>query len=268
VAGSLCVVGTGIRVGAQVTAETLVAIERAQKVFFLSADSLTLHWLRGLNPSAEPLHAHYEVGKPRRRTYEEIVEHVLGAVRDGLDVCLAVYGHPGVFAFPTHESIRRARAEGYPATMFAAVSAEDCLFADLGVDPGDGGCQSFEATDFLVHRRVFDPRSALIIWQIGVIAERGMREGGGPWNRDGLAVLAEVLAPHYPAGHEVVVYKAAVYEICDPEIERVPLARLAEAAIPTMSTLYVPPAAPAAADPAMLRRLGLTDDEPAVASSA
>jgi hypothetical protein len=35
--------------------------------------------------------------------------------------------------------------------MLPAISAEDCLFADLGVDPADHGCPSYEATDFLVH---------------------------------------------------------------------------------------------------------------------
>jgi uncharacterized protein YabN with tetrapyrrole methylase and pyrophosphatase domain len=263
----LTVVGTGIRVGAHVTAETIAAIKRAQQVFFLSADALSLHWLRELNPTAESLHGFYAVGKPRTQTYQDIVAYVLAAVRSGLDVCLAVYGHPGVFAFPTHESVRRARAEGYPATMYAAVSAEDCLFADLGVDPGDGGCQSFEATDFLLHRRVFDPRSGLIIWQIGVIGVNVMREGGGPWNRDGLAALTEVLAPHYPAEHEVVVYKAAVYQICEPEIERISLAQLAGAPIPTLSTLYVPPAGSATVDPAMARRLGFAEEVAAGASA-
>jgi hypothetical protein len=34
--------------------------------------------------------------------------------------------------------------------MLPAVSAEDCLFADLGVDPGAAGCQSHEAADFLI----------------------------------------------------------------------------------------------------------------------
>ena len=68
-------------------------------------------------------------------------------------MCLVSYGHPGVFAYPMHEAIRQAKALGHSAVMFPAVSCEDAFFADLGVDPGQSGCQSFEATDFLVYQR-------------------------------------------------------------------------------------------------------------------
>ena len=54
-----------------------------------------------------------------------------------------------VFVQPSHESIAIARLEGFSARMLPGISAEDCLFADIGLDPGKDGCQSFEATDFL-----------------------------------------------------------------------------------------------------------------------
>jgi hypothetical protein len=63
---------------------------------------------------------------------------------------------------PAHESIRRARMEGISACMLPGISAEDCLFAELGIEPSENGCQSFEATDFLVYKRKFDNRSSLI----------------------------------------------------------------------------------------------------------
>ena len=255
--GALTVVGTGIKVVSQTTAEAVAHIERAQKVYFLAVDALTQHWLLQINSSAESLHGHYDIGKNRSVTYEEIVERVMDSVRAGLDVCFVVYGHPGVFAFPPHEAVRRARAEGFPAAMYASVSAEDCLFADLGVDPAESGCQSFEATDFLVRGRIFDPRSTLILWQIGAIGEPGVRSGTMAWNRDGLGVLAGVLMEHYGPEHEVTVYEAAAYGFCDPLIERVPLAQLADARVTAISTLYVPPRGHAAANPGMLSRLGL-----------
>lgn len=255
--GSLVVVGTGIKVASQTSAEAIASIEGAEKVYYLAADALTQRWVTLLNPTAEPLHGRYAVGKNRARTYEEIVTCVLGSVREGKRVCLAVYGHPGVFAYPTHEAVRRARSEGFEAVMFPAVSAEDCLFADLGVDPGASGCQSFEATDFLIHTRVFDPRSTLILWQIGAVGVATVRDGSAAWSRDGLIVLADVLTRHYPPDHLVTIYDAAVYAMCDPRIVRVPLAQLAHGAVSAISTLYVPPLGPASPDVAMLRRLGL-----------
>jgi len=37
--------------------------------------------------------------------------------------------------------------------MLPGISTEDCLYADLGVDPGLIGSQNFEATDFIVSGR-------------------------------------------------------------------------------------------------------------------
>src|SRR5205823_3853440 len=104
-----------------------------------------------LNPDgAESLSGLYAEGKPRIDTYSQMVERILECVRSDMQTCLACYGHPGVFVYPSHEAIRRARSEGYRARMLPGISAEDCLFADLGVDPAIGGCQSYEATDFFV----------------------------------------------------------------------------------------------------------------------
>jgi precorrin-2 methylase len=61
------------------------------------------------------------------------------AVREGLNVCAAFYGHPGVFVYASHQSIRLARAEGFEAQMLPGISAEDCVFADLGIDPENMG---------------------------------------------------------------------------------------------------------------------------------
>ncbi|MFI1583783.1 hypothetical protein [Embleya sp. NPDC020630] len=80
-----------------------------------------------------------------------------------------VSAHPGVFAFPGHEAVRRARLDGIPARMLAGSSAGDWLFADPGLDPATRGCQSIEASDFLLRHRVFDPTSLLVLWQVGVI---------------------------------------------------------------------------------------------------
>jgi hypothetical protein len=35
----------------------------------------------------------------------------------------------------------------------------------------ESGCQSYEATDFLVHRRKTDKSSALVLWQAGVVGK-------------------------------------------------------------------------------------------------
>ena len=166
--GSLVVVGTGIKFLAHVTQETLGWIEQADVVIHGVADPATKKWIEDLNPHAESV-CDYVVDAPRRVTYEKWIDRILECVRGGQRVCVAFFGHPGVFVYSSHEAVRRARKEGFDARMLPGISAEDCLFADLGVDPAATGCQSFEATDFLVRPRRFDTSTALVLWQIGVV---------------------------------------------------------------------------------------------------
>jgi precorrin-6B methylase 1 len=254
--GELTVVGLGIAGPAHATPEALAALRAAECSFFLLADPLTREWLRSLAPRAEDLASAYALGKPRSDTYHEMVERLLVPVRAGRRVCAIFYGHPGVFAQPPHEAVRRARAEGFAARMLPGISAEDCLFADLGIDPSDTGCASYEATDFLLRRRRFDPTAALVLWQIGLVGVEDVRETE-LWSRTGLAVLTDELLATYPPTHEVVVYEATTLPITPPKIARVALTELPDAPVTAISTLYVPPLAERETDLAMARRLGL-----------
>lgn len=256
--GALSVVGLGIAGPAHATPEATGAVDAAEKRLHLLADPLTRAWLLDRHPDAEDLSDAYDVAKPRADSYEEMVERILAPVRRGRRVCAIFYGHPGVFAYPPHEAIRRARAEGYAARMLPGVSAEDCLFADLGVDPSDTGCASYEATDFLLRRRRFDPTAALVLWQIGLVGVEDVRLAD-LWSAEGLTVLTETLVETYPADHEVVVYEASTLPITPPKIVRVALAALTRAPVTAISTLYVPPLEERDTDLAMARRLGLLD---------
>lgn len=254
--GSLTVVGTGIRCVSQLTFEARTAIEQAERLLTIAIDPLMERWLTQLNPRIESLHTLYRLGEDRQRIYDEIVERVLDAVRSGARVCFALYGHPGVLVYSSHEAIRRARLEGFEARMLPGISAEDCLFADLGFDLSRGGCQSFEANDFLIYRRVFDPRSALILWQFTLVGEAKHTQGEP--NRRGLRVLVDHLGRYYPADHPTYVYEAAQYPLMQATLETIPLSRLPEARLSSVSTLFVPPHGEAAADPEVLRALGFT----------
>ena len=256
--GSLTVVGTGYQPVAHATLEAIACIECADKVFYLVANPVTEYWLKQLNPNGESLHDSYGVGKPRGDTYSEMAERLVAPLADGLKVCAVFYGHPGVFVNPSHVAIRQARLEGYEARMLPGISAEDCLFADVGLDPGLGGCQSFEATNFLIRQHVFDTSAYLILWQIGLVGV-STYEKKALWSKAGLAVLVDYLVGAYSADHEAVVYEAAQYPVCEPTVERLPLSRVPEAGVTVNSTLCVPPAGPPTQHPAMLARLGMTE---------
>lgn len=238
--GSLVVVGTGIRTVGQLTGDTIARLKTSTKVFYIIADLVGEQVIKQIQPAAESLGRFYRLGRNRREAYDAMVERIMSAVRDGHRTCCAAYGHPGVFAFPTHEAIRRARAEGFEATMFPAVSAEDCLFADLGVDPANPGCNSHEATRFVLYKKSVDPTSGLILWQVGMFGDATYRPEGnrGQW----IHVLIDRLLQHYPENHEVTLYEAAVFINCPPRIERIALGKLADASLTPATTLYVPPA--------------------------
>lgn len=91
---------------------------------------------------------------------------MLHPVRHGQKVVTIYYGHPGIFVYASHRAIRIALKQGLKAKMLPGVSALDCLFADLGVDPSYPGLQVLEATDFLVRNRKVLTDSHLVILQV------------------------------------------------------------------------------------------------------
>lgn len=255
--GSLTIVGTGIRPGLQTTQEARVRIERADKVLYLIAEHAPTAWLHRLNASAESMARMYRPGRPYRDVYEETVTTLLSWVGRGLDVCAVTYGHPGVLDWPTSESVRRARAQGHRTKILPGISGQDCLFVDLELDPGEDGCQTFDATDFLVRGRTPDVAVPLILWQISLI---GTTRATDEVNRSGLRILAERLAELYGTDHEVVVYEASPFPVGRSMVERCPVNRLAEAGVTGMSSLCVPPKSKAPPDPVMMARLGLSTE--------
>jgi hypothetical protein len=238
----------------QMTIEAQAHIQQAEKVLFLVSDPIMADWIKDINPSAESLYPCYRLDEHRMIAYEAMTERILCEVRKGLRVCVAFYGHPGVFVYPSHEAMKQARLEGYGAKMLPGISAEDCLFADLGIDPATTGCQSFEATDFLIYKRKFDTGCALILWQIGCIGDPTFSLK--PDSTRGLRVLTDYLCQFYDAGHPAIIYEAAAYPIFDPVIENVPLSKLPEAQISPIATLYIAPQTQAPLDDEMLERLG------------
>jgi hypothetical protein len=186
-----------------------------------------------------------------------MVDAILAEVRAGKKVCAVFYGHPGVFAWAPHKSIEIARREGYPAHMEPGISAEDCLYADLGIDPGKFGCQHYEASQLLFYRRRIDPTAYLVLWQVGLVGDQSLaRFSTGPAYRQ---VLVDVLANDYPLDHEVIVYRTPTLPIQQARIERLALGDLPQADVGMADTVVIPPARPLQADPAMRARLAELD---------
>ena len=253
-AGSLVAVGTGIKTVGQLTVEAIAWMRRADKILYVIGDPIAEAAIADFNKeNAESLSHFYGENKPRLQTYNEMVERILECVRSGMATVLACYGHPGVFVYPSHEAIRRCRAEGYEARMLPGISAEDCLFADLGVDPGIMGCQSYEATDFLANGRRIDPTSSVVLWQIGVVGDATFKKFG--YDLSAFPLLIERLLQSYPPNHVAYLYEAAIFPGCEPIIQPVEIQSLGSVPLTAGYTLYIPPAYATSADPVMYARM-------------
>lgn len=255
--GSLVCVGIGMTLGSHITPLSRSYIERSDVVFAGTSDGIIELWLTRMNPDVRSLQPLYKEGKPRKETYRQMVDVMLTEVRAGKQVCGAFYGHPGVFAWPTHKAIEIARREGYRAHMEPGVSAEDCLYADLGLDPGKYGCQHYEASQLLSYRRRIDTSAYLVLWQVGVVGDRSSaRFATGAAHRQ---VLIDVLARDYALDHEVIIYRAATLPTGQPRIEKLALGQLPGADIDMHSTLVVPPGRALEPDPHVRDRLMALD---------
>lgn len=71
-----------------------------------------------------------------------------------------------------------AREEGHAVKMYPGVSALDCLFADLEVDPARLGCAIYEARDLLVRERPLLLSSHVILLQVWVVGISDYSYGG------------------------------------------------------------------------------------------
>lgn len=237
--GSLTFVGTGILLGGHITKRAMNAIQKADVVFVSVADGITEKWIESLNGDVRSLQPYYGVEKARTETYKQMVEAILDEVRAGRDVVGALYGHPGVFALASHKSLEIAKKEGFSATMEPGISAEDCLFADLGVDPGKFGCQQYEATQFMAFERKIDTSAYLILWQIGVAGDLTYKSRAP--NKAHLELLVDLLSDNYPTDHQVIVYEARTLPINNTRIEKISIKELPDTNLHDYSTLVIPP---------------------------
>ena len=241
-AGKLVVVGSGIKSVAHFTLEAQAHLQQADVVLYAAADPVTDMWIEKQNPHCFDLYQYYANDKNRIVTYVQMTERILEEVRAGKHVCAVFYGHPGVFVTPSHNAIEIARREGFEARMLPAVSAEDCLYADLGVDPSIPGLQIFEATDLVLRQRRIDPTMNMILFQVGCVGDVGFRFHG--YDNRNFQVLVDYLEQCYGSDHELVNYVASMFPIGEPAVARHRIAELRDPdvakTVTGISTFFIP----------------------------
>ena len=237
--GSLVCVGTGMTLGAHISPIAQSHITQADIVFSLMANGFAEKWLEGMNTNVQSLQSYYQEGKNRNITYNEMVEAILTEVRAGKNVVAAFYGHPGVFACVAHRAINKAELENLPASMEPGISAEDCLYADLSIDPGKTGCSHYETSQFMFYKRNVDNAGYLILWQVALAGDKSLAKfsTGSAYRK----VLVDLLLEYYPSDHQVILYQAKGIAIEAMRAEKIALSALVDAELFMHTTLVIPP---------------------------
>jgi len=257
--GSLVCVGTGMTLGAHISPIVTSYIAQADVVFSLMSTGITERWIEEKHNDVRSLQPYYQEGKNRNITYNEMVEAILTEVRGGKNVVAVFYGHPGVFACVSHRAIKQAKKENYPAHIEAGISAEDCLYADLSLDPGKTGCINYEASQFMFYQRNIDPAALLVLWQVGFAGDKSLAKysTGSAYRQ----VLVDLLLETYPSDHQVILYQAKVLPIDTMRAEHIALKDLVDAELFMHTTLVIPPSEKMRPNQAILDKLAIIDQQ-------
>lgn len=256
-AGSLVCIGTGITLGAHISPLSKSYIEHADVVFSAMSNGIAERWIEDMHHDVRSLQCYYQEGKNRNITYREMVTAILEEVKLGKKVVAAFYGHPGVFACVAHKAIEQAHNENFPAHMEAGISAEDCLYADLAIDPGLSGCQHYETSQFMFYQRNVDTAAHLILWQVGLAGDKSIAKyTTGSAHRQ---VLVDLLLENYPSDHQVILYQAKVLPIDTVRKEYLKLSDIVNANILQHTTMIIPPSDKMSVNQKVLDRLAAID---------
>lgn len=252
----MIVVGSGIQLGRHIPERAVSEIDRADSVLVL-ADPFAFDWIRTRRPDAITLTDCYDDHIDRRDSYRRMVEQIVSPVLAGRRICAVFYGHPGIFAQVPHAAIEQIRSAGLSAVMEPGISAEACLYADLGLDPGERGVQSHEATRFLAYRYQLDPGALVLLWQVALAGNLACI--GFEPDPKRLQLLVDKLLQWYRPETPVILYEAAQLPIEDFRAERMTLAGLPTARYKEYTTLVIPPAIEAERDEHWVAQLEALD---------
>jgi uncharacterized protein YabN with tetrapyrrole methylase and pyrophosphatase domain len=235
------IVGTGIVGTHQLTREAEEVIRRSKRTFVIDSGYGIPEYLETLCPNVTELGTHYEPDRDRLPTYRRMAAEVVSAAVADAPVCLATYGHPWVYCYPTTLITEAAPLLGLRVQVFPGVSSFDTLLVDLGTDIAHNGIQMYEATDLLLRRRPLQNDVACIIWQPTVVGDPTYRTE--PYTVEHFMPLQEYLLRFYPGDHEASIVTTKTYPLTRSVVQHLQLDDLAmelERA-PQVGTLYIPP---------------------------
>lgn len=252
---SLTIVGTGIKSISHLTIEAIAHIQQAGLVLYSVNEPLIAEWIKRNNSHAISLDEITPESNRRIDYYAAMTTHIVNEVKRAQHVCVVFYGHPAVFAKPALDAATELKSAGYPTYVLPGISADACLFADLGIDPGSHGLIAYETTAMLLRKKPVDVSSHLILWQAGLIGSVCAIDQHQ--NQTGIELLKKYLQHFYADSHIIIAYEAALYPHTKPRIEPFILGNIDKVTLTSLTTLYLAPNAQANVDADMVAALGL-----------
>lgn len=234
------IVGTGIVGTHQLTREAEEVVRRSKRTFVIDSGYGIPEYLATLCPVVTELGPLYKPGRNRLPTYRNMAAEVVSAAVADPPVCLATYGHPWVYCYPTTLITRAAPLLGLHVEVFPGVSAFDTLLVDLGTDIAFNGVQMYEATDLLLRRRPLQTDVTCIIWQPTVVGDPTCPADA--YTAEQFRPLQDYLLRFYPADHEASLVATKTFPLMRSVVQRLRLGDLAMelAGAPGVGTLYIP----------------------------
>lgn len=239
----LFVVGLGITNVDQVTRETERVLSACREVLYVDTGVATGPWLATLCDRVTDLYGEsYAEGGARLDAYHHMAARTVEAALDHAPVAFAMQGHPLVYAYAPFLIRDMARALDLEVRVLPGITAMDCLFADLWLDPSVRGLQMYEATDLLLRARPLQPDVPALIWQVGNLETRLHTQRVSTAER--FDRFAEHLLRFYPPGHPVTAYFAPPHPLMEPSAITFDLQDIGDHAADLHAgvTLYLPPA--------------------------
>lgn len=235
------IVGLGIVNVHQITREVDEALRRSCEILYLAQEFGLVEYLQQLCPKVTNLHSvSYREGDNRMNAYNMMTAKVIEAALDHPPVTFALYGHPLVFALPPFQILKVASLLGLRVRLLPGISAMDCLFIDLKLDPGRG-LQIYEATDMLLLQRPLQPEVACLIWQIGAI--ESLLYSVATNRPERFSRLKNYLLQYYPPEHKVIAAYSSTFPLIPSLLTEFPLGEIEAYAqkLHAGVTLYIPP---------------------------
>lgn len=238
------IIGSGIQTYSHITKLFDGVVRKIPVVLYSLNDPLSKEYIKNLNVDAYDLDDIYFSDSIENRIdiYAAIADKVIGCANKGDDVVYVDYGHPLFFNKIVELIIKKAEEGGIATKVYPAISAEDCLFADLKISPCDRGWMSFDASNFLNKEIPIYTYSHLILWQVGMINfHKKISNMDTEKAADGLYSLLEKLSMSYGKSHNVILYEASLSPLKPSVIIEKRIKEIDISHTSTLTTMYVPP---------------------------